>query len=218
MFIDKVKKLFGTENYMIGASWLIRAQQTAYYMLAKNSGKKINIFPHIAEIGEEASNIALSKNKQMKIYTKKNPGIIKLFNPSGDWRDDQTILNRDKKVYFFDWINKNIHKLQEAKGSDNTYRLVIFTHGVWLYQTFNFKNPKILEWPANNHIFHTILNDQFDMNDKYDASGRVDPQSLIQYDAEGKKLENTFRHENLEEINKNMYKCPDNCRESFCNK
>jgi hypothetical protein len=45
-------------------------------MIAKHTGKKINIFPHIGEAGYESGSIAISKEKQFEIYKEKKSNII----------------------------------------------------------------------------------------------------------------------------------------------
>ena len=203
-FIQKVNDLFGSENYMICASWLMRTHQTAYYMIAKDTGKKINIIPHIAEHGMGAGDIARSKERQIEILTGKGSQIVNCYGQ--DWRNEQTIFNKDDKRYFFNWINNNLDKINESRGTDGVYRLLIFTHGVWIKETINFENPRIMWWPQNNHTFHTVIDDQYDINKR------------IEYDINNENLVNTYRHENFEESTDELFECPDECRVSFCPK
>ena len=200
LFIKRVKDLFKDENYIIGASWLIRTHQTAYYMISKNTNKRINIMPHIAETGYGSGEIARSKDRQIEIYKSKGSKITDLFD--NDWRDEQIILNKDNKIYFFNWINNNLDKLKDAKGTDGKYRLIIFSHGNWIKETLNVTTLGNGWHPDNNNMFHTILNDKYDINTKIEYSD--------------KNLENTFNHENFEPTTDEMFTCPDECRVTFC--
>ena len=215
-FNNFVNEIFDNNRYMIGASWLMRTQETAYYMLSKRTGKKINIMPHIAEVGINSSNIAVSKEEQLKFIPKS------AFE--NDWQNEQTILNKDKHIYFLKWLNDHINRFENAKGDDNIYRFVIFTHGLWIYNMFDNidtlahkdvskRKPQSMIWPENNYIFYTTIDKDYN-NILFNQN---EDERKIPYNFEPEKPSlNTYYYKNLEEISPKIYRCPDKCRTTFC--
>lgn len=144
-------------SYTIGASAMMRAQQTAYHMLAKHVRKPINIIPHICEEGITVNNIPYSKEKQHKIYEDIEPNIITKLNKGKDDRSHQSFLNKSNYSSFLKWANDNLDFFK--KGKDGVYRAVIFTHGLFLRHTFPLKNavPSISSHKAyNNNDFIVV--------------------------------------------------------------
>jgi hypothetical protein len=85
-----VATLFPDGKYSIGASCMMRAQQTAHYMLAKTVGKPINIMPHIGELSNGTlpgyCNFPLSPASQRKIL---DPEIVLGVDARGDVTGDK---------------------------------------------------------------------------------------------------------------------------------
>lgn len=155
MLKETIDKYF--PSYTIGASAMIRAQQTAYHMLAKHVKKPINIMPHISEHGITVNNIPSSKEKQRKTFEKIEPKIISKLEKGKDDRSHQSFLNKSNYSSFLKWANDNLDFFK--KGKDGVYRSVIFTHGLFLRHNFPLKNavPPITKHKAyNNNDFIVV--------------------------------------------------------------
>jgi hypothetical protein len=211
ILINKIKEIWKEEPYTIGTSYLMRTQQTAYYMLSKETNNKINIFPHIAEFNysKGTGEFAFSREKQKEIYSKIEPDILNKLGE--DWRRDQTMLDKNDKLFFFNWLNNNIDKFKI--GSDGVYRLVIFTHGGYLGKypnglfklwTVNKLNPNLLY--MNNQIIHTKINKDLNINEQIDFKDDNKDENLL----------NKFTYVPIEPVTDDMYICPDNCPNSLC--
>jgi broad specificity phosphatase PhoE len=149
---ENINSKWKEKEWTIGSSPMIRAQQTAYLMLAKDSGKKITVMPHVNETGITADNNAINKEKQKIIMNMTTPGI--LSNLGADERDKQTLFNRSNFMKFKQWISKG--GLQYfGKNKDNVYRSVIFTHGHYLKLIFK-KYIKNIEFKNNDAIFFKL--------------------------------------------------------------
>jgi broad specificity phosphatase PhoE len=149
--MEKINIFWKDQPYAIGASILMRAQETAYYMIAQQTQKPINVIPHIAEKNLSASNIVLSKVKQQEFLMKRNPEIMKSISMGKDGRESQNLFTKSNYELFLDWANQNTDFFEQ--GSDGVYRSVIFSHGVFLEVIFNGIVPE------NNDIFHAIINE-----------------------------------------------------------
>ena len=158
ILLDKIKYFWKDEPYSIGSSYLIRAQETAFHMIAKQTGKAINILPYIAEKSLGPANLALPKDEQDEIL-KRNSGIIEALKRGQDGRHDQTIFTKSNYEMFLNWANNNLKFFE--KGSDNIYRAVIFSHGVLLETAFDRIKPE------NNDIFHVSINESNYVKSKY---------------------------------------------------
>jgi broad specificity phosphatase PhoE len=53
LLTEQIAKYFPDGRYSLGASCMIRAQQTAYYMLGRATGRPIHILPHIGEFNDK---------------------------------------------------------------------------------------------------------------------------------------------------------------------
>lgn len=124
-------------SYSIGASSLLRAQQTAYHMLAKHVKKPINVIPHLSEEGLTLNNIPLSKQKQETLLESIDPGMIDNLKEGKDGRKSQNVLNKASYSSFLKWAKRNTDYFE--KGDDDVYRAVIFTHGKLLRNEFPLK-------------------------------------------------------------------------------
>ena len=139
----------------------MRAQETAYYMIAKATNKSINIMPHIAEKSLGATNTAFSKDIQLEMIGKRNPDIPKfLTTNSKDDRKHENFFTKSSWEMFIDWANNHLEFFE--KGSDGIYRAVIFSHGLFLHTAFNKVKPE------NNDIYHTIIYDSNYMNPSFE--------------------------------------------------
>jgi broad specificity phosphatase PhoE len=147
--MNKIKENFENKPYSIIASSLIRAQETAYYMLAKQTKKSINVAPFIAERSMSFNNFNLPKEEQHEILNKIDPEIVKHIISGKDAREKQDILTKSYPEMFFDWANKNLDFFE--KGEDGIYRAVTFTHGGILDVIFKIK-------AENNDIVHAFIN------------------------------------------------------------
>ena len=147
--LQKIDQFFKKNSYSIIASSLLRTQETAYYMLAQQTNKKINIAPFIAERGIKYNNFTLPKNEQDTILNNIDSEIVKYINKEKDYRKEQNIITKSHPEMFFDWANKNLNFFE--KGDDNIYRAVIFTHGGFIDYIFKIK-------AENNDIVHAFIN------------------------------------------------------------
>jgi hypothetical protein len=149
----KIKHLWKNNPYTVGSSQMIRAQETAYYM---TRAKSINIIPHIGETGLSLDNFAFSKEKQREIISKRNPNVIRSLDKGCDFREAQTINEKSNWLKFLNWVIKNPKCF--AKGSDNVYRGIVFTHSHFLQNSFKLsKSDKI----KNNNGIHAIINTDY---------------------------------------------------------
>lgn len=148
--LDKLNELWGDNQYTIGASQMIRTQETAYYMLAKptNSTESINIFPYIGEPGAGYDNWAFPREKQLQIMGNRNPDILKYFGL--DKGKKQLLGDKSNPNMFINWATRNPSMF--GKGSDKYYRAVIFTHSIFLKKWFGV--PRI----KNNNGIRMRLN------------------------------------------------------------
>jgi len=159
--LEKIKIFWKDEPYSINASSLMRTQETAYYMIAKETGRPINIIPHISEKSLGPTNIAFSKDIQLEMIGKKNPDIPRfLTSNSKDDRNHENFFSKSSWENFINWINSNVDFFE--KGSDGIYRGIIFTHALFLYTAFNKVKPD------NNDIYHVNINDSNFMNPSFE--------------------------------------------------
>jgi hypothetical protein len=150
VLIQKIKDLWGEEPYNIGSSSMIRAQQTAYHMLASVLEKPINIMAHICETGLSLDNQAYPIEKQRNILEEKSPGIGKLLDAGLDGRMSHTIWDKSNFNKFLTWAELNPEYFE--LGSDGHYRAVIFTHSHFLMRAFNMENLI-----NNNNAIHAVI-------------------------------------------------------------
>ena len=131
---------------------MLRAQETAYYMIAKD--KPINIIPHVAEAGITSDNIAFPKDKQREIIKARNYKILESLDKGIDSREKQTNYEKSNLKLFLKWAKNNSNSF--AKGPDNIYRAVIFTHSHFLQNSFDLSKADKIK---NNNGIHAIIND-----------------------------------------------------------
>jgi len=134
-----VDELFPNGAYSIAASSMIRAQQTAYYMIAKDVEKPIHILPHIGETGIAPTNTPLSAEKQRTLL---NSRIVGSFGT--DARGDTSYAQRANWDAFLQWIDSRGNDLAPfftpvIEKGETKYRAVIVTHSNFLKKIFGMK-------------------------------------------------------------------------------
>lgn len=159
--IKRLGKAWDTEPYVVASSQMIRAQETAYYMISNRTAKPINIFPYISEKGFTMDNYAMSKEDQIQILNTRNPHIVDLLAKGSDNRETQTIWSKSDITSFINWAV--LHPNEFSLGSDGQYRALIFTHSHFLKESFHMS-----ENINNNDALHTIIDTSNSRNLKYD--------------------------------------------------
>jgi broad specificity phosphatase PhoE len=150
---SNISARWGSEPYTLASSQLIRAAETAFYMLAKSTNKPINIFPYIGEKGITYDNYAIEKHEQYKFMSKRNPEIVHALSKGRDLRDSQNMYTKSNWDKFIVWATENPEQFEH--GSDGHYRAVIFTHSKLIKSAFPLPGD---EYMGNNDGLHTIIN------------------------------------------------------------
>ena len=158
--VKNVYTIWKDEPFSICASQMIRAQQTAFYMIASSLGAPINVLPHISENGITTDNYALPQADQIHIMSDIEPPIVDLLLKGKDGRKKQSLFDKSNMKKFLEWVVDNPKYF--SKGSDGVFRAVIFTHSHFLKTTFGLKfNMK------NNEAIHAKID-----TDKPDLIGK----------------------------------------------
>jgi len=148
--VENLRVLWPSEPFTVCASQMIRAQETAFYMLSSVLGLPIHVIPHVGETGLTLDNFALKHVDQVHIMMKRNPAVVDMLIKGHDGRLPQTLWNKSNYDLFIQWALK--HPDFFAIGSDGRYRAVIFTHSNFLKATF--KMDKKLD---NNTAIFTVI-------------------------------------------------------------
>jgi broad specificity phosphatase PhoE len=157
--VKNVYTIWGDEPFSVCASQMIRAQQTAFYMMASSIGVPINVLPHVAEKGITRDNYALPQAEQIHIMTDTDPAIVDLLLKGKDGRKAQGMFDKSDFKKFLAWAVDNPKYF--SKGSDGVFRAVIFSHGHFLKEVFRLNfNVK------NNEAIHAKID-----TDKPDSIG-----------------------------------------------
>jgi broad specificity phosphatase PhoE len=191
-------------QYIIGASQMIRAQETAFHMLASTLNKDIYILPHIGEMGVTYDNYSLPRDEQRTILRKPiNEGILEKLVQEKDYRESQKLNSKSDFSSFIDWIveheddiplydygddmSNGSRSMVNSENENLPIKMVIFTHGLFL-RSIRHGLPEF----KNNDAMHVI----------YDTDTR---------DFVGNPPE-------IHRINRRepKYNCPDDCRVSRC--
>ena len=140
-------------TYTICSSQMMRAQETAFYMLASRSGdiKSINVVPHLGEIGISKDTYSMPIENQYEILANRNPAIVRQLLNGKDAREEQDILNKSHMGKFLKWAKENLGFFH--LGEDGVYRTVIFTHGFLLKRVFQLDDHM-----NNNDAIYTKIN------------------------------------------------------------
>jgi hypothetical protein len=184
--LDSVKR-----DFTIGSSPLLRAQETAYFMLGKQTGKEINVYPFLGEImltpfkigekrrripGVSADNNPLSSIEQKSFLNKyQDPP----FRKGEDLREPDYNPNFEK---FLSWITLHKDLFPEVEG---VRRIVIFTHSNLLITGFPYKtclNKKELEKVDENKD-GKLGNNDFLITIYKEPSTRIEGKSLLHPEA-----------------------------------
>ena len=192
---QKIKDRWGQNPWTIGSSAMIRAQQTAYYMLAKDRNQTIFIMPHICEKGRGQDNTPMPVRDLYKVEHIIQPMSTLLHKPS-NFETIQTTSNKSDFRKFQEWVKTEGFRYFE-KGPDDVYRSVIFTHSHFLKNIFpdipNYKdlianNEAIFyRWDTDNSKSQTVRSRESDIE-------------YIEYGETGQAKKNS------------LYTCPDECR------
>jgi broad specificity phosphatase PhoE len=160
--MKRLETVWAKEPYVVASSQMIRAQETAYYMISSETDKPINIFPFISEKGITRDNYAMPRSNQIDILNERNPHIVDLLTKGSDNREPQSIWTKSDLASFIKWASHNSNEF--SLGSDGHYRAVIFTHSHFLKESFHMG-----EKVNNNDALHTIIDTTKPINDlKYD--------------------------------------------------
>jgi hypothetical protein len=146
----RLEAAWANEPYVVASSQMIRAQETAYYMISSEKDKPINIFPYISEKGFTRDNYAMSRDEQLNILNQRNPHIVDLLMKGSDNREPQSIWTKSDIGSFIKWASLNPNKF--SLGSDGHYRAIIFTHSHFLKESFHMG-----EKVKNNDAIRTII-------------------------------------------------------------
>jgi broad specificity phosphatase PhoE len=187
---EKIRKCWADEPYVVGGSRMIRAQETAFYMVAQNTKLPVNVYPHIGETGITRDNWSLPKPDQRVIINNRNPAVLKALDAGIDYREPQTSESKSNWAKFMVWATA--HPEAFAQGSDKKYRAVIFSHGNFIKTVFPVPgNPRM----NNNDAVHTVIDTSKSSNTiahpplDYWALNKADPKTSV---------------------------CPDECKISVC--
>jgi broad specificity phosphatase PhoE len=148
--IKNVKKRWQDEPFSIGASRMIRAQETAFHMMASTLNMPINIIPHVGELGIVTSNYSIPVDEQIAFFKTKEPAIIDLLLKGKDAREPQNMWDKSDMYKFLKWAPE--HPEFFELGSDGHYRAVIFTHSHFLLKAFNM--TFVIN---NNDAMHSVI-------------------------------------------------------------
>jgi len=148
--VKNVYTIWGDEPFSVCASQMIRAQQTAFYMIASSIKAPINVLPHIAEKGITTDNYALPTAEQIHIMIDKDPAVVDLLLKGKDGRKKQGMFDKSDFKKFLEWAAVN--PAYFSKGSDGVYRAVIVSHGHFLKGVFGLKFDM-----KNNEAIHAKI-------------------------------------------------------------
>lgn len=196
-FIDEK---WNNKKYTIAASAMLRAQQTAFHMIAKQKQLAIDIFPFVCEKNMTLDNIPLSKQKQVMYLQDTNPVLLKHLMEGDDYRNEQTSFNKSDFPSFKKWLEKNPHAVYADK--DGIHRLILFTHSHFLHETFRLPHGKLI---TNNGFIFTRMT-------LATKSGSIEPTTQTEED------EFPFEFQFWDPLNlmKGEYICPDGCSRTLC--
>jgi len=185
--LSHIAKRWAGEPYVVAASRMIRAQETAYYMLAQVTNQPINVFPHIGETGITRNNWSLPSPEQRKIINDRNPEIIQALDKGTDHREPQTVASKSNWDKFMLWAIA--HPEAFAEGSDKRFRAIIFSHGNFIRGVFPVPGVRRMN---NNDALNTVINTTKNYTHpsfEYWPLNKADPKSSV---------------------------CPDECRTTVC--
>jgi len=129
-------RFFPDERYTIGASCMIRAQQTAYHMLAQRTRKPIHVLPHIGERMPAICNVPLTREEQRPILGDDVATALGV-----DARGDVGYTARANWDQFLTWadtlpIDSPFFTRAVTVHREPVLRAVIVTHSLYLQHVF----------------------------------------------------------------------------------
>lgn len=133
--LEEIEKKWKGKEWTVGASSMIRAQQTAFYMLKK----PFIVMPFISETGKTYDNIPISdKAVQVKKMESFSPGISSFI-----LENESTLQTNSNKADFQEFKNwakgpgiTYFGHTPVELGGDGIYRAVLFTHSSYLKHIF----------------------------------------------------------------------------------
>ena len=155
--------------FIVGASCLLRAQQTAYYMLEP---ERLIIVPYISEKGIGGENYAFSPKAQADILEQYTCGDLN-FAPKRVWDyfDSAPNASVPSTNKFLAWLKDHYRTLVASNVKDIGTPLVLFSHGIFIrdfikeQMTRTGLNPfpdvpihKISEKTLDNLIYNVMKN------------------------------------------------------------
>lgn len=140
------------EPFTIGASVMLRAQQTAYLMFAKRMNKPIFVIPYIGEVYPTLDNLPApievqhERYSSNKVYTE-SPSLEELVYKRGlNFRKQEDSWSKMVPVSsfstFLEWIQEPENESFFAKGSDGIFRAIFVTHAGFMEKHFKIKGIK----------------------------------------------------------------------------
>jgi len=171
--MKRIETVWADEPYIVASSQMIRAQETAYYMISSKTNKPINIFPYVSEKGFTRDNYAMPRNDQLNILNQRNPHIVDLLMKGSDNREPQTIWSKSDIASFIKWASA--HPNEFSLGSDGHYRAIIFTHSHFLKESFSMgvkikNNDAIRTIIDTNNNVKSLTYDYWQLNTGYEIS------------------------------------------------
>jgi hypothetical protein len=140
------------EPFTLGASVMLRAQQTAYLMFGKRMKKPIFVLPYIGEGFTTLDNMPAFLETQRKRYEankayQEQPSMYSLLVEDPKAKDFRTKVGGWKRMLpisdfsaFLDWIEKDENLDYFAEGSDGVYRAILVTHSGFMKRNFPLKD------------------------------------------------------------------------------
>jgi len=151
-----LEKEVGGQPIVVGASCLIRTQQTAYYMLQPN---KMIIVPYISEVGPSGDNYPVTPEEQATILSTKTCGWPD-FSEKRDFSYFDAVPNprTPDPGKFINWLTKNYSRLVLREDGGLGTPLLFVSHG-------GFIRKLIFHLMAGEHR-DTIHKSLFGVSDK----------------------------------------------------
>jgi broad specificity phosphatase PhoE len=137
----------GLQNPIVGASVLIRAQQTAFLMMSPDYREgdyleNLYVVPYVSEVGSSwfyprEDNRPLKTAEKVAILKKTTPALLSHFRyVPADYPQDAATPSPDK---FVQWLRTNYPMLNEQEPGEGQNRpIIIFTHGNYILQFIKY--------------------------------------------------------------------------------
>jgi broad specificity phosphatase PhoE len=131
--LNAIHKKWPQHDWTIGASVLLRAQETAFLMVAKQFKEKIYVMPYVNESPpfsflQTLDNKPLLPNDQKNILANKYEDV--LINDTDAYEVSVESKYKPSFEKFIGWAKKNLDYFGE--NDDGIYRAVVFTHSKFI--------------------------------------------------------------------------------------